>query len=114
MKSIMINKTLNYASVAKETLNATHYRHYFVRIMVRSGYLPEDKAIVFSTHYFNKDDEEVGYTIEDTISVIGLVVFDTPRIWSDEYKLNKNYSKPIDINNYITTNKGYVGENKNV
>lgn len=113
MRHILIKGTNNYDTVAKEQLGATHYRHYFARVMVRNGYLPEDKAVVFSTHYFNEDDEEVGYTIEDTISVIGMVVFDTPRIWSDDFKVNKNYGKPIDINNHITTNRGYVGENKN-
>jgi len=45
----------------------------------------------FSVHFFDLNDEEIGYFIIDTYELLGATWFDTPRIWSEEFKINPNY-----------------------
>lgn len=103
----------NYDSVAIE-LGATHTRRYFTTYIESNIWSISGRRVTrtFSTHYFNEQDVEIGYTVEDMIDLCGMVVFDTPRVWSDEFKLNENYGKPVSLKHCCVTNMGYVGEKK--
>ena len=93
-----------YEEYLRDNYNVTHKRHYYVR---HNGNIS-----IFSTSYFNNDDIEVAYIIHDLITLCGVTILDKPRLWSNEFKLDEYYSRPIIILGYEITNKGYIGENK--
>lgn len=68
-------------------LGATHYRHIFVAV---SYYVNPSRREVFSTHFFNSEDKEVGYYIDscELFRLCGLKTFSSPRIWANEFKFN--------------------------
>jgi hypothetical protein len=45
----------------------------------------------FSYHFFNEEDTEICYYIEDLKDMVQMFVFKEPRIWSDEFKRNPAY-----------------------
>jgi len=45
----------------------------------------------FAVYYFNKEGTEVGHWIKDLQS---FCVFDTPRVWSDEFKKELKFYNP--------------------
>lgn len=96
--------TFWYEEYLKENFNVTHKRNYYVKY--------NGEITIFSTSYFNKKDVEVAYIIHDLIMLCGVTILNKPRVWSDEFKMDKDYSKPITICGYEVTNKGYIGENK--
>ncbi len=112
MTNIIIKGVYNYDSVAREQLNATHSRIYFTRCIVSTLWGGERRIVPFSTHYFNSDDVEVGYYVHGMVELCGLSVFETPRVWSDEFKMNIGYGKPVHLVTKCVTNSGYIGENK--
>jgi hypothetical protein len=72
-----LEKALSLGSVSVRVYTTT----------IRGTTIKED----FSFHFFNADDNEICYYIKDLEDIVDMVVFDTPRIWSDEFKNNKNY-----------------------
>ncbi len=109
MKNILIKGIGNYDDVAMNELNATHSRIYFLK---QHDYLRGWVAVPFSVHYFNADDLEIAYYICDTVYLLGLIVLDNPRVWSDELKMHPNYGKPVDIKTSITVQYECVGRDK--
>jgi len=77
-----------------QIIGATHYRVYYTNTYL-GAYCKEPEP--FSYHFFDSSDEEVCYFICDMFSVYGMFKFDNPRKWSDSFKLNVNYSEPIDF-----------------
>lgn len=67
----------------RELKLCTHKREYWIKY--------HDNKVLFSTAYFDKNDEEIGYFIHDTLSVCGVFILKEPRIWSDELKNNPSY-----------------------
>jgi hypothetical protein len=70
-------------------LGATHYHdsHYPGRRRLYDGY--ETPGGLFSRHYFNAEDMEIGLVIPDLFSVgCGVQVFETPRVWGIPHDLN--------------------------
>lgn len=48
--------------------------------------------IPFSYHFFNKYDVEICYYIEDLKNVVPMVIFTTPREWSEVFKNSEEYA----------------------
>jgi len=83
-----MNKT-NELTGQAIVMEAVAIRQYFIEC---KGSFDFRHRTLFSTHFFNKDDEEICYFIED-MKEYGLVTFkSTPRVWSDWFKDHKNYS----------------------
>lgn len=78
----------NFDTEAKK-LGATHRRLFYVT--TGYGYYGKQQNL-FSTHYFNCNDEEVAYYIEDLKRICGMVVFERPRVWSEEFKVLPDYT----------------------
>ena len=110
MGNIIYKGRRNYDEVARTELNATHSRIYFI---TKKEYGVVRGQQPFSTHYFNSEDKEVGYVNEYMVDLCGLTTFETPRVWSDDLKVHRDYGKPCSLLTHTTTNCGYVGENKN-
>jgi len=81
----------------KEILRFTcsHTRTYFTKKRDFIGRLTNNPQ-PFAVYFFNEEDEEIGYYICDTVELLGCVLHENPRIWSDEFKNHPNYGKPID------------------
>lgn len=76
----------DYKLLAKE-LGAVTERVYVVKYNLGSIIMNSP----FSHHFFNKDDEEICYYIEDLKNLVPMNVLDKPRIWSDEFKNHPDY-----------------------
>lgn len=67
-------------------LGAVSKRVYIIKFRINDII----KFCRFSHHFFNKDDEEICYYIDD-LKEFGMVVFQTPRVWSDVFKNSEEY-----------------------
>lgn len=79
-------------SLEKEAkrLGATHKRLYYTK--TKPNLWGARSNEVFSHHFFDENDEEIAYYIDDMKTLCGMVVFETPRIWSEEFKKHPNYT----------------------
>jgi hypothetical protein len=71
-----------------KAIGAIGYRIYSVDYM---GH----RNLPFSYHFFNENDDEVCMYILDMVTINGMHVFETPRVWSNEFKNNTSYTKLI-------------------
>lgn len=80
-------------------LGATHYRRSYVKVSV---YVNHNRKEVFSTHFFNSEDNEVCYYIDSAqlYEICGMSVFETPRVWGEPAKTHEDVGQPIDVYNY--------------
>jgi len=72
-------------------LGAVAVRIYFIRSRQHSVNI----SIPFSHHFFNEDDTEICYYIDDLINrsdIDPMLIFEVPRIWSEEFKNNEAYT----------------------
>jgi len=72
-------------------LGAVAVRIYFIRSRQHSVNI----SIPFSHHFFNEDDIEICYYIDDLANrsdMDAMFIFDQPRIWSEEFKNNEVYT----------------------
>ena len=67
-----------------KSLGATHCRVY--NISSKRG-----KLEPYAWYFFNKNDEEICYYIEDTYRKYGLTVLKQPKIWSQSFKDSPKY-----------------------
>ena len=95
-----MNKRYTQAELMQDAQikGATHYRIYYTNTHL-GIYRKEPEP--FSYHFFNSSDEEICYFVCDMLSLCGMYLFDTPRVWSNAFKLNSNYSEPISFNTLV-------------
>lgn len=77
---------MNKEDLIKEAMNmgAVSCRLYLIKSPLR-----EDE--VFSRHFFDNNGEEICYFIDSMLSLYGMFKFEIPRMWSDEFKADRNY-----------------------
>jgi len=92
----MINYNQSELEKKAVTLGATHLRHIFVDVSI---YVSYTRLEVFSTHFFDSNDNEIGYYIDSCglVSLCGLTTFETPRAWSLLFKNHRLTGKPVDF-----------------
>ena len=77
-------------------LGAVTYRIYFVTTKIGYYASAADRE-EFAFHFFDKNDEEIGYFNVHTYDMLGLTTFDEPRIWGDHFKSHPSYSAPMTL-----------------
>jgi hypothetical protein len=72
---------------------AVAYRTYNIDVLRRRYGVLATETEIFSYHFFDEKDREVGYVVWDMKDVSGMIVFIEPRIWSKAFKEHNGYSR---------------------